>query len=101
MVSVILANRLFHQWIRAAALSHLFHCQFVGEMKMYNILPYSDLLAITGIFSRLTQVKNVSASANLSEHCLDVFTTSLSSTTKAVSRRCLVGNNPLDLRFNI
>lgn len=43
MVSVILANRLFHQCIKAAVLSHVFHCQFEGEIKMYTILPYSDL----------------------------------------------------------
>lgn len=48
MVSVILANRLFHQCIIAAVLSHLFHCQFEGEIEMRNILPYSDLFGNHG-----------------------------------------------------
>lgn len=36
-VSVILANRLFPRCIKAAVVSHLFHCQFEGEIKMHNI----------------------------------------------------------------
>lgn len=45
MVLVVLANKLFRQCIKAAVLSHLFHCQFEGETKMHNILPYLDLFS--------------------------------------------------------
>lgn len=43
MVSVIIANRLFPECIRAAVCSHPFHCRFDGEIKMHIIFHYSDL----------------------------------------------------------
>ena len=54
-----------------------------------------------GNFLDLYMWEKVSASANFSAHCLDVFTTRLSSTINALNRRCLLANNPLDLRFNL
>lgn len=100
MVSVILAPDCSISASKPLLCLIFFYCQFEGEIKMHNILPFSALLVITGEFLKWHK-RNVSAASNLFEHCLDVFTTSLSSTTIAVNRRCRLANNPLDLRVNL
>lgn len=95
--------QLYQQTDCSISASKLLFCLicFTASLKVRSRCTTSFLiqmfLVITGEFSRLTQVRSVSAS----EHCLDLFTTSLSITTKAANGRCLSANNPLDLRFNL
>lgn len=98
MVSVILANRLFYQCIKAVVLSNLLHCQFEGELKMHFLIQI--FFVITGEFFRHKREICLPLLIFF-EHCLDVVTISLSSTTKAFNRSCLLANNPLDFRFNL